>query len=101
MKPNTPLEVMEAIVKNGGPIEAWVSDEDDKLWTHSRVSGVILTHTEPYIIDRFMATTGAWFHRCSLTNPNIKSSKVDTLASLLNVPADLLYEAIKTVAEEK
>jgi len=41
---NTPLEVMKAIVENGGPIEAWVRTADRPLIGQDIVLSIILVN---------------------------------------------------------
>ena len=63
-KGNTPLEVMAAIVANGGPVLAWVKDEEHDEWSDYTVNitGVDLD--------------GHGF--CSLTNPNQQYKPIPT-----------------------
>jgi hypothetical protein len=67
MKGNSALEVMAAIVANGGPVEAWVKQYDDDDWSDEpvEVTGVDLDDIQyPFY------TIGDGHGFCSLTNPH-------------------------------
>jgi hypothetical protein len=61
---NTPLEVMAAIVANGGPVKSWVRDDDTEDWYEHNTTGIRFGHSFPFITD-----SNSW-KQCSLTNPH-------------------------------
>lgn len=63
---NTPLEVMKAIVDNGGPIEAWVRRKGWD-WEKAHVIGVVIRDRYPFHESDFR------WEECSLTDPTAKS----------------------------
>ena len=67
---NTPLEVMKAIVANGGPVLAWVSN-DVTSWSEIRCKlyGVLLQEECPY------RTSAGPAKYASLTNPHPQPNK--------------------------
>ena len=72
---NTPLEVMKAIVDNGGPVEAWVRDNTKwQPWQCRRIIAV-------YVADipfRFEDDTREAWRLCSLTDPNANYVPIPT-----------------------
>ena len=80
---NTPLEVMRAIVDNGGPVEAWVRDLDETSWTKTEVNGVGVTRVGvPWYYgignpDTSEAIIRHW-NKCSLTDPNANYVPIPT-----------------------
>ena len=73
---NSPIEVMQAILDNGGAIEAWVKRESEQ-WVQGRVAGVNLFGVKPYFaVDE--NNKPAWFQAISLTDPNQKYTPLPT-----------------------
>ena len=71
---NTPLEVMKAIVENGGPIEAWVRTAD-RPWIHGLVVGVTIgDYFNPFTVQGSMYR----YKECALTDPNKKYAPLPT-----------------------
>ena len=71
---NTPLEVMKAIVENGGPIEAWVRTAD-RPWIHGLVVGVTIgDYFNPFTVQGSMYR----YKECALTDPNKKYAPLTT-----------------------
>ena len=66
---NTPLEVMKAIVENGGPKEMWVS-QDGKDWVQAKVAGFDLESIDEPILVVTKHGLGRWYKFASLTDPN-------------------------------
>ena len=73
MKGNTPIEVMKAIVENGGPVESWVA-YGVTSWSEIRckIYGVLLEEECPYI------TSAGRVMYASLTNPNPQYKPIPT-----------------------
>jgi len=69
---NSPLEVMKAIVDNGGPIEAWLEWRTGK-WAKDTIIGVVLGTDFPYY-----AVGGNSFESISLTDPDKKYAPLPT-----------------------
>ena len=63
---NTPLEVMKAIVENGGPKEIWVS-QDGKDWVQAKVVGFDLESKDEPILVVTKHGLGRWYKFASLT----------------------------------
>jgi hypothetical protein len=71
---NTPIEVMKAIVDNGGPIDAWTKDSSEKVWLRCIVYGVnILDFDYPFSVHESGYESKAKTIR--LTDPNKKICK--------------------------
>jgi len=74
---NSPLEVMKAIVENGGPIEAGVSD-DEENWNPAIVQGVIIDNITLPFRCTTQYDTEIGFHFCSLTDPTKQYRPIPT-----------------------
>jgi hypothetical protein len=75
MKGNTPLEVMAAIVANGGPVSAWVKEQERDEWSDKpeKINGCDLGKVAfPF----FTNEDGYGF--CSLTNPHPQYKPIPT-----------------------
>ena len=63
---NSPLEIMNAIVDNGGPVEAWVRQLGEP-WFQGMVCGVLIDANG---FPRMICTEDAIWDECSLTDPH-------------------------------
>jgi hypothetical protein len=71
---NTPIEVMKAIVDNGGPVDAWTKDSLEKVWLKCIVYGVnILDFDYPFSVHESGCESKAKTIR--LTDPNKKQTR--------------------------
>ena len=72
---NTPLEVMKAIVDNGGPVEAWVRDNTElQNWERQRIIAVFV-EGNPFPFED--GRRNVW-RLCSLTDPNANYVPIPT-----------------------
>jgi len=71
---NSPLEVMRAIVENGGPIEAWVKKDHEDTWERRTIIGVDTASDDlNYMVSG--GTYSEWYQFCSLTDPTKKQTR--------------------------
>jgi hypothetical protein len=71
---NTAIEVMKAIVENGGPVDAWTKDSLEKVWLRCIVYGVnILDFDYPFSVHESGCESKVKTIR--LTDPNKKICK--------------------------
>jgi hypothetical protein len=73
---NTPLEVMKAILDNGGPIDAWVRNPEG-AWNPSIIRGVDVDH-QSLIFLAGVKENIDWYDQASLTDPNKKYAPIPT-----------------------
>jgi hypothetical protein len=66
---NTPLEIMAAIVANGGPVEAWVSQNEIE-WYNNVICGVDLSSDDYFYLVHQGELDFQWYKFASLTDPN-------------------------------